>query len=156
MPMPTIAPASFASTSATAGSSRSATKPNTPTSSSSTTRCSFSIWRSAAACLPPYDVAILDEAHQCERWATDALTATISRGTLGRMMRKLHRTYTLPASFDGEFDEGMRALESALARVPGDRYPLGANEDAWPALETRARDALQARELALRQLALGA
>ncbi len=85
--------------------------------------------------LPPYDVAILDEAHQCERWATDALTATISRGTLGRMLRKLHRTYTLPASFDGDFDDGMRALESTLARVPGDRYPLGANEDAWPALE---------------------
>jgi ATP-dependent DNA helicase DinG len=85
--------------------------------------------------LPPYDVAILDEAHQCERWATDALTSTISRGTLNRMLRKLHRTYTLPASFDGEFDDGMRALESALARVPGDRYPLGANEDAWPALE---------------------
>ncbi len=86
--------------------------------------------------LPPYDVAILDEAHQCERWATDALTSTISRGTLGRMMRKLHRTYTVPASFDGDFDDGMRALESALASVPGDRYPLGANEEAWPALET--------------------
>ncbi|HUA07889.1 MAG TPA: ATP-dependent DNA helicase [Candidatus Acidoferrales bacterium] len=86
--------------------------------------------------LPPYDVAILDEAHQCERWATDALTATISRNTLGRMMRKLHRTYALPASFDGDFDEGMRALESALATVPGDRYPLGANEEAWPALES--------------------
>ncbi|MGD0967839.1 MAG: ATP-dependent DNA helicase [Candidatus Aquilonibacter sp.] len=86
--------------------------------------------------LPPYDVAILDEAHQCERWATDALTSTISRGTVGRMMRKLHRTYTLPATFDGDLDDGMRALESALARVPGDRYPLGANEDAWPALET--------------------
>ncbi|HTC29499.1 MAG TPA: ATP-dependent DNA helicase [Candidatus Acidoferrum sp.] len=86
--------------------------------------------------LPPYDVAILDEAHQCERWATDAMTSTISRGTVGRMMRKLHRTYTLPASFDGDLDDGMRALEGALARVPGDRYPLGANEDAWPALET--------------------
>jgi ATP-dependent DNA helicase DinG len=86
--------------------------------------------------LPPYDVAILDEAHQCERWATDALTSTISRGTVGRMMRKLHRTYTLPATFDGDLDDGMRALESALARVPGDRYPLGANEEAWPALET--------------------
>jgi ATP-dependent DNA helicase DinG len=85
--------------------------------------------------LPPYDVAILDEAHQCERWATDALTSRISRGTLNRMLRKLHRTYTLPASFDGDFDDGMRALDSALARVPGDRYPLGANEDAWPALE---------------------
>ena len=86
--------------------------------------------------LPPYDVAILDEAHQCERWATDALTATISRGTLGRMMRKLHRSYTVPAAFDGEFDDGMRALESALAQVPGDRYPLGANDGAWPPLET--------------------
>jgi len=86
--------------------------------------------------LPPYDVAILDEAHQCERWATDALTSTISRATLARMMRKLHRTYTLPVSFDGEFDEGMRALESTLARVQGDRYPLCANEDAWPALES--------------------
>lgn len=85
--------------------------------------------------IPPYDVAILDEAHQCERWATDALTATISRATLGRMMRKMHRTYTVPAAFDGEIDEGMRALESALAAVPGDRYPFGANEIAWPALE---------------------
>jgi ATP-dependent DNA helicase DinG len=86
--------------------------------------------------LPTYDVAILDEAHQCERWATDALTATLSRGSLGRMMRKLHRTYNLPASFDGEFEEGMRALESALATVPGDRYPLEANEHAWQPLET--------------------
>ena len=85
--------------------------------------------------IPPYDVAILDEAHQAERWATDALTATISRSTLGRMMRKLHRTYNVPAIFDGEIDEGMRALESALASVPGDRYPFEANESAWPALE---------------------
>jgi len=29
--------------------------------------------------LPPYDFAILDEAHQCERWASAALTATLSR-----------------------------------------------------------------------------
>ena len=91
--------------------------------------------------LPPYDVAVLDEAHQCERWATDALTATISRATLGRMMRKLHRNYDLPADFDARFDEGVRALESAFARVPGDRYPLAANDDAWPALE-ELRDAL--------------
>ena len=85
--------------------------------------------------IPPYDVAVLDEAHQCERWATDALTATLSRATLGRMMRKMHRTYNVPAAFDGEIDEGMRALESALAAVPGDRYPFAANENAWPALE---------------------
>jgi len=91
--------------------------------------------------LPPYDVAVLDEAHQCERWATDALTATLSRTTVARMMRKLHRTYDLPASFDVRFDEGVRGLESAFARVPGDRYPLAANDDAWLALE-ELRDAL--------------
>lgn len=85
--------------------------------------------------LPPYDVAVLDEAHQCERWATDALTATLSRVSVGRMMRRLHRAYDLPGTFDARFDEGVRALESALARVPGDRYPLGANQDAWPALQ---------------------
>ena len=85
--------------------------------------------------LPPYDLAILDEAHQCERWATDALTATLSRATLGRMMRKLHRTYNVPSTFDTEIDGGMRGLESALAGVPGERYPLAANEDAGPALE---------------------
>jgi ATP-dependent DNA helicase DinG len=85
--------------------------------------------------LPPYDVAILDEAHQCERWATDALTASLSRATVGRMMRKMHRAYNVPAAFDGELETGVRGLESTLARVQGDRYPLAANEDAWPALD---------------------
>ena len=86
--------------------------------------------------LPPYDFAILDEAHQCERWATAALTATLSRATVGRMLRKLHRSYSLPIHFDSEFESGMRGLESALAKVPGDRYPLHANDDAWPALDS--------------------
>lgn len=91
--------------------------------------------------LPAYDVAVLDEAHQCERWATDALTATLSRATVGRMLRKLHRFYDLPASFDAQFDDGIRALETACARVPGERYPLEANEAVWPVLED-LRDAL--------------
>ena len=91
--------------------------------------------------LPPYDFVVLDEAHQCERWATAALTATLSRGTIGRMLRKLHRSYTVPGHFDAEFDRGLRGFESALAHVPGDRYPLHANESAWPALET-LRDSL--------------
>jgi ATP-dependent DNA helicase DinG len=89
--------------------------------------------------LPPYDVAILDEAHQCERWATDALTASLSKTTVARMMRKMHRAYNVPAAFDGELEGGIRGLESALARVQGDRYPLAANEGAWPALD-RLRD----------------
>src|SRR5581483_6962240 len=88
-----------------------------------------------------YDYVVLDEAHQCERWATAALTATLSRGTIGRMMRNLHRSYTVPGHFDGELERGLRGFESALARVPGDRYPLHANESAWPALEI-LRDSL--------------
>ncbi len=79
---------------------------------------------------------MLDEAHQCERWATDALTAVLSAATIGRMLRKLHRFYELPSSFDAEFDAGVRGLVSALARVPGERYPIAANEAAWPALES--------------------
>jgi ATP-dependent DNA helicase DinG len=87
------------------------------------------------ALLPPYDVAVLDEAHQCERWATAALTSTISQHTVGRLMRRLHRTYAVPATFDAEIDEGVRRMASALSRVPGDRYPLRANESAGEALD---------------------
>ncbi|MBV9149234.1 MAG: ATP-dependent DNA helicase [Candidatus Eremiobacteraeota bacterium] len=85
--------------------------------------------------LPPYDFVVLDEAHQCERWATAALTATLSGGSIARMLRKLHRTYDLPNDFDADFDEGVRELESTLARVPGDRYPLAANENLSEPLE---------------------
>ncbi|MBD5653632.1 MAG: hypothetical protein IAI50_00435, partial [Candidatus Eremiobacteraeota bacterium] len=84
--------------------------------------------------LPPYDYAILDEAHQCERWASAALTATLSASGVNRLMRRVHRNYQLPASYDAEVDEGMRGLVSTLARVPGERYPLAANEAASGAL----------------------
>jgi ATP-dependent DNA helicase DinG len=78
--------------------------------------------------LPAYDIAILDEAHQCEKYATAALTASLSASGIARMMRKLHRTYTLPASYDAEIDEAMRRLQMTLARVPGEKYPVAANE----------------------------
>jgi ATP-dependent DNA helicase DinG len=86
--------------------------------------------------LPGYDVAVLDEAHQCERWATDALTAVLSSATIGRMLRKLHRVYELPSSFEPDFDVAVRRLESTLASVSGERYPVSANEGVWPALES--------------------
>ncbi|MGB8266040.1 MAG: ATP-dependent DNA helicase [Candidatus Velthaea sp.] len=78
--------------------------------------------------LPAYDYVILDEAHQCERYATSALTATLGVGSVNRMMRRLHRTYLIPGTFDAELDEAMRRLQSTLARVPGERYPVAANE----------------------------
>ncbi len=84
--------------------------------------------------LPPYDYAVLDEAHQCERWASAALTATLSPATVARLMRRLHRHYLLPGNYDAEIDEGVRGLVQALARVPGERYPLAHNEAAYDAL----------------------
>jgi len=84
--------------------------------------------------LPPYDYAILDEAHQCERWASAALTATLSTSSVNRMMRRIHKNYHVPAGYDLEIDTAMRGLAQTLARVPGDRYPLAANESAEPAL----------------------
>jgi ATP-dependent DNA helicase DinG len=85
--------------------------------------------------LPPYDVAILDEAHQCERWATEALTAKLSGASIGRMLRKLRRHYEVPAEFDVAFNDGVGRLELALAQVRAERYPLSANEGAWPPLQ---------------------
>jgi ATP-dependent DNA helicase DinG len=89
---------------------------------------------SGGALLPAYDFVVLDEAHQAEKYATAALTATLSPVSVNRMMRKLHRTYAIPASYDAELDEGMRRLQQTLARVPGDKYPLAANEGVFDVL----------------------
>ncbi len=83
---------------------------------------------SGGALLPAYDFVILDEAHHAEKYATAALTATLSPVSVGRMMRKLHRTYAVPAAHDAELDEGMRRLQQTLATVPGDKYPIAAND----------------------------
>ncbi len=91
--------------------------------------------------LPAYDYAILDEAHQCEKYATAALTASLSPASVARMMRKMHRTYSIPAQHDAALDESMRVLQGTLARVPGDRYPVRANDDV-PSAIAGVRDAL--------------
>ncbi len=89
---------------------------------------------SGGALLPAYDFVVLDEAHQAEKYATAALTATLSPASVNRMMRKLHRTYSIPGSHDAELDEGMRRLQQTLARVPGDKYPIAANEGVFEVL----------------------
>ena len=89
---------------------------------------------SGGALLPAYDFVILDEAHQAEKYATAALTATLSPVSVNRMMRKLHRTYAVPAVYDAELDEGMRRLQQTLASVPGDKYPIAANEGVFEVL----------------------
>jgi ATP-dependent DNA helicase DinG len=89
---------------------------------------------SGGALLPAYDFVILDEAHQAEKYATGALTASLSPASVNRMMRKLHRTYSIPAAYDAELDEGMRRLQHTLARVPGDKYPIAANDGVFEVL----------------------
>jgi ATP-dependent DNA helicase DinG len=89
---------------------------------------------SGGALLPAYDFVILDEAHQAEKYATAALTATLSPVSVNRMMRKLHRTYSIPGAYDAELDEGMRRLQQTLARVPGDKYPVAANDGVFEML----------------------
>ncbi len=91
---------------------------------------------SGGALLPAYDFVIIDEAHQAEKYATAALTATLSPVSVNRMMRKLHRTYAVPGAHDAELDEGMRRLQQTLARVPGDKYPIAANEGIFEVLPT--------------------
>lgn len=80
--------------------------------------------------LPAHDVVILDEAHQCEHWATVACTATLSQAGVNRLLRRLHRAYRLPAACENDIEQRMGELFSTLARVPGERYPLAANEPA--------------------------
>ena len=89
---------------------------------------------SGGALLPAYDFVVIDEAHQAEKYATAALTATLSPVSVNRMMRKLHRTYAIPGAHDAELDEGMRRLQQTLARVPGDKYPIAANEGVFEVL----------------------
>ena len=79
--------------------------------------------------LPPYDYVILDEAHQCERYATAAMTATLSQPVLARMMRKLHGAYHLPGHHDAEITEGIRRLTSILARLPDERVLLREDDE---------------------------
>lgn len=85
--------------------------------------------------LPPYEHVILDEAHQCERYAMAAMTATLSPHGVGRVLRRLNRTYHLPGTHDLQIEEIMRRLTAVLTRVPGDRYPVRANELVEPVLD---------------------
>ena len=85
--------------------------------------------------LPPYDFAILDEAHQCERYATAALTATLSQPLIARMLRKLHGAYHLPGHHDAEVTEAARRLMSVIARLPDERFLLHEDDDLDASLQ---------------------
>jgi len=74
--------------------------------------------------LPPYDHAVLDEAHQCERWATSALTGVISERTVGRALRRLRSVYTIPPAIESAIDVALRGLHTTIASAPSEKYAL--------------------------------
>ena len=60
------------------------------------------------ALLPPTTYAVLDEAHQCERWAGRLYRHAFAVGR-GPASAALAPRVPLPASYDAEIDEAMRA-----------------------------------------------
>lgn len=74
--------------------------------------------------LPAYDHVVLDEAHQCERWATAALTGVISERTVGRALRRLRFVYTLPPEYEAAIETSLRDLHATIATAPSEKYSL--------------------------------
>lgn len=74
--------------------------------------------------LPPYDHVVLDEAHQCERWATSALTGVISERSIGRSMSRMHAVYSLPKELGSKIEEALRELGQTIVEAPNEKYTL--------------------------------
>lgn len=99
----------------------------------------FSDLAAGGGIIPAYDCAILDEAHQVEEWATAAFTTTISRGSVGRLVRKLHRSLSLDPLLEEELVRAADAFTRALAAPAAPRYAFGDNPAAWETLEPLQR-----------------
>lgn len=89
--------------------------------------------------IPPYDYAILDEAHQIEEWATAAFASSISRATVGRLQRKLARAYIFDELLDSALSDAANQFAAALAEEPLLRYPFHENRRAIELLEPLQR-----------------
>ena len=74
--------------------------------------------------LPGYDHVVLDEAHQCERWATAALTGVISERTVGRALRRLRGIYNIPPVLETAVESALRELHVTIAQAPSEKYSL--------------------------------
>lgn len=89
--------------------------------------------------IPPFDHAILDEAHQIDDWATAAFSASISRASVGRLRRKLTRHYHFDESLDAELAHAVEEFSEALAVGSRSRYPLHENDRAMELLDPLQR-----------------
>ena len=89
--------------------------------------------------IPPYDYAILDEAHQVEDWATAAFTSSISRGSIGRLQAKLARAYLVDEVLGAALNQAALAFANALGQERSQRYPFADNAQAMELLEPLQR-----------------
>ena len=89
--------------------------------------------------IPPFEYAVLDEAHQIDEWATAAFSSAISRASVGRLQRKLARYYHMDVLLDAELSNAVEEFSAALAAGSRSRYPLHENERAMELLEPLQR-----------------
>ncbi len=89
--------------------------------------------------LPPYDHVVLDEAHQCETWATAALTGVISSRTVGKMLQRLRGVYVVPPHIEAAVDRALHGLQETIVDAPSEKYSLHWNSDDALAKKTDSR-----------------
>lgn len=91
--------------------------------------------------IPPYEYAILDEAHQMAEWATAAFSGAISRASVGRLLRKLKRAFVFPDALEHEMADAAASFSDALAAgaATRSRYALADNEGALELLDPLQR-----------------
>ena len=94
--------------------------------------------------IPPYDCAVLDEAHQIEEWATAAFSAAVSRTAVERLVRQIDRLLIVDAQLSTQLQSAIGRFVAALDEPPASRYPLAQNERALSLLETLQRSLYRA------------
>jgi ATP-dependent DNA helicase DinG len=89
--------------------------------------------------IPPYDYAVLDEAHQVEEWATAAFSSSISRAGIARLLRKINRQYMFDDHLGTELAESAAEFSTALAESQHHRYRLDLNPRAMELMDPLQR-----------------
>ncbi len=89
--------------------------------------------------IPQYDYAVLDEAHQVEEWATAAFSSSISRASVARLLRKIHRQYAFDDHLANELGDAADAFSMALGKGSFARYRLDRNARAIELMEPLQR-----------------
>jgi ATP-dependent DNA helicase DinG len=89
--------------------------------------------------IPPYAYVVLDEAHQVEEWATAAFSSSISRASVGRLLRKINRQYVFDDKLGAEIATSAEDFSSALAVGTPNRYRLDRNPHAMELMDPLQR-----------------